>query len=112
MPKAGEELVYFTLKASGETGIGKIKTTARSSGDSSTENLEIDVRDPNARATNSTMHLVEGGKTLRTEFALVGRPGTNEVVVEASTIPPIDLDYRLGYLIQLRETARARETDL
>ena len=100
VPKAGEELVYFTLKASGETGIGKIKTTARSSGDSSTENLEIDVRDPNARATNSTMHLVEGGKTLRTEFALVGRPGTNEVVVEASTIPPIDLDYRLGYLIR------------
>ena len=97
-PKAGEQLVYFTLKASEATGIGKIRTVAKSSGDSSTEDLEIDVRDPNARATNSSIHLVEGGKTFVTQFGLVGRPGTNEVVVEASTIPPIDLDYRLGYL--------------
>ena len=98
--KAGEELAYFTLKASGAPGIGKIKTLARSTGDSSAEDLEIEVRDPNVRATNSTMHLIEGGKTLVSEFKLVGRPGTNEVVVEASTIPPIDLDYRLGYLVR------------
>ncbi|MBR1538703.1 MAG: alpha-2-macroglobulin [Bacteroidales bacterium] len=97
-PKAGEELVYFTLKASGETGIGKIRTVAKSSGDSSAEDLEIDVRDPNPRSTNSMIKLIEGGKTLSSRFALAGRPGTNEVVVEASTIPPIDLDYRLRYL--------------
>ena len=99
-PKAGEQLAYFTLKASGNEGIGKIKTVAKSSGDSSTEDLEIEIRDPNARATNSQMHLVDGGKTFKSTFPLVGRPGTNEVVVEASTIPPIDLDYRLGYLIR------------
>ena len=98
-PKAGEEVVYFTLKAAGEAGIGKIHTVAKSSGDSSAEDLEIDIREPNPRATNSQMVLVDGGKSVRMPFALVGRPGTNEVNVEASTIPPIDLDYRLGYLI-------------
>lgn len=97
-PKAGEQLVYFTLKASEATGIGNIRTVARSSGDSSAEDLEIDVRDPNPRSTNSMIKLIEGGKTLSSRFALAGRPGTNEVVVEASTIPPIDLDYRLRYL--------------
>ena len=99
LPQAGEKLVYFTLKASDVTGIGKIKTVAKASGDSSTEELEIDVRDPNPRSTNSMVKLVEGGKSVTVPFTLAGRPGTNEVNVEASTIPPIDLDYRLGYLM-------------
>ena len=98
-PKAGEQLVYFTLKASDAAGIGKIRTVAKSSGDSSAEELEIDIRESNPQTTNSLMKLVEGGQSLKVPFALAGRPGTNEVVVEASTIPPIDLDYRLGYLI-------------
>ena len=96
--KAGEQLVYFTLQAADATGIGKIKTVAKGGGDSSTEELEIDVRDPNPRSTNSMVKLVEAGKSVKVPFALAGRPGTNEVDVEASTIPPIDLDYRLGYL--------------
>ena len=97
-PKAGEQLAYFTLKASEAAGIGKIRTVARSSGDSSAEELEIDIREANPRTTNSLVQLVEGGKTVKTNFALAGRAGSNEVVVEASTIPPIDLDFRLGYL--------------
>ena len=94
----GDQLVYFTLKAGSAAGIGKIKTVAKSSGDSSTESLEIDVRDPNPRTTNSLVQLVEAGKSVKVPFALAGRPGTNEVNVEASTIPPVDLDFRLGYL--------------
>ena len=97
-PKAGEQLVYFTLKAADAAGIGKIHTVARSSGDSSAEDLEIEIRESNPRTTNSLVQLVEAGKTVNVPFALAGRPGTNEVDVEASTIPPVDLEYRLGYL--------------
>ena len=96
--QAGDQLVYFTLKGASAAGIGKIKTVAKSSGDSSTEELEIDVRDPNPLTTNSVVKFVEGGKSIKVPFNLAGRPGTNEVNVEASTIPPIDLEYRLGYL--------------
>ena len=96
--EAGDQLVYFTLKAGATAGIGKIRTVAKSTGDSSAESLEIDVRDPNPRSTNSLVQLVDAGKTVKVPFALAGRPGTNEVNVEASTIPPIDLDYRLRYL--------------
>ena len=98
LPKAGEDLVYFTLKADAATGIGKIHTEAKGAGDRSAEDLEIDVRDPNPVTTNSSVRLVEGGKNLKTSFTLAGRPGTNSVTVEASTIPPVDLDYRLSYL--------------
>ena len=99
LPKAGEDLVYFTLKASDVAGIGKLHTVAKGGGDSSAEDLEIDIREPNTRTTNSVVKIIEGGKTLKLPFALAGRPGTNEVSVEASTLPPMDLDYRLGYLI-------------
>ena len=97
-PRSGEFLVYFTLKAAAEAGVGKIRTVARAAGDSAGEELEIDVRDPNPRSTNSVVKLLEGGRSLSMPFALAGRPGTNEVKLEASTIPPVDLDYRLGYL--------------
>jgi uncharacterized protein YfaS (alpha-2-macroglobulin family) len=98
MGKAGEEIVFFTLKASDVAGIGKIHTVAKGAGDSSAEDLEIDVREPNVRTTNSVVKLIEGGKTVKIPFNLAGRPGTNEVNVEASTIPPVDLEYRMEYL--------------
>ena len=98
LPQAGEALAYFTLKADAATGIGKIHTEAKGAGDRSAEDLEIDVRDPNPVTTNSLVKLVEGGKSVKIPFTLAGRVGTNTVMVEASTIPPIDLDYRLSYL--------------
>ncbi|MCR5709331.1 MAG: alpha-2-macroglobulin [Bacteroidales bacterium] len=97
-PKAGEELAFFTLKSDGTAGLGKVKCTVKGGGDSSSETVELDVRESNPRVTNAVVKLVEGGKTINLPFALAGRPGTNEVVVEASTIPPIDLEYRMGYL--------------
>lgn len=98
LQQAGEKIVYFTLKAGSEEGVAKIKTVAKGAGDTSTEDLEIDVRDPNPMTANSKVMLVEGGKTVNAEFPLAGRPGTNSVSVEASAIPPVDLDYRLDYL--------------
>ncbi len=98
LPKAGEALAYFTLKADAATGIGTIHTVAKGAGDSSSEDLEIDVRDPNPVTTNSQVKLVEGGKSVKVPFTLAGRPGTSFVSVEASTIPPVDLDFRLSYL--------------
>ncbi|MBR0534627.1 MAG: alpha-2-macroglobulin [Bacteroidales bacterium] len=98
LPKAGEALAYFTLKADASTGIGTIHTVAKGGGDSSAEDLEIDVRDPNPVTANSIVKLVEGSQSLKIPFTLAGRAGTNFVAVEASTIPPVDLDYRLSYL--------------
>ena len=98
LPKAGEKLVYFRLKASGTTGVGKLSAVARAAGESSEEDLEIDVRESNPRVTNSLVRLIDGGASVKLPFSLAGRPGTNSVSVEASTIPPVDLDFRLGYL--------------
>ncbi len=96
--KAGEEVVLFKLKAGSEEGIAHINVTASGAGDVSKQTIEIDVRDPNPLTTNSESKLVEAGKKASFDFPLAGRPGTGSVKVEASTIPPVDLDYRLNYL--------------
>jgi len=43
----GEQVVTFRLKAGRQTGIGKVRVTAASSGDNSASEIEIDVREPN-----------------------------------------------------------------
>lgn len=96
--KAGEYMAYFNLKASPKSGIAKVKSVAKGGGDSSTETIEIDVRDSNPVTTSSMTALIEGGKTSKITYQMAGIPGSNQVKVEASVIPPIDMDFRLGYL--------------
>ena len=97
--KAGDQIVFFNVKASSGEGVGKVKATATCKGESSVEDLEIQVRDPNPLTTNSVAKVIEPGKTVTVDFQLAGRVGTNEAKVEASSIPSIDLDHRLNYLV-------------
>lgn len=41
--RSGEEVVSFRLKVNTRTGIGKVRVTATSSGDSSATEIELDV---------------------------------------------------------------------
>lgn len=98
--RAGEEVVNFKLKSGSEEGVARIKVTARNGSDVSVENIEIDVRNPNPPVTTMVSKLVDGGVRTSLELASAGRPGTNAVNVEASTIPPINLGNHLNYLIE------------
>lgn len=97
-PKSGEYMAFFNLKASSKSGMAKVTSVAKGGGDSSTETIEIDVRDSNPVTTSSMTALLESGKTTRVTCQMAGMPGSNKVKVEASVIPPIDMDFRLDYL--------------
>ena len=97
--ETGDKIVYFRLKAKSAEGIGKISVTASTTGDSAAESLEIDVRDPNPRVSTSLVEIVEPGKTYKASFALAGISGTNEAVLEISSLPPLNLGERLKYLL-------------
>lgn len=96
--EVGEQIVYFSLKAAQKEGIATINTSAKSSNDTSEEDLEIDVRNPNPLTTSSKVILLEKGQSIKEIYQLVGASGTNTAKVEATTLAPIDLDFRLGYL--------------
>ena len=99
MNKADEQVVNFFLKATDAEGVAHIKVKAEGAGDVSVSDVEIAVRNPNPPVTYSTSVLIDGGNKTSLDFKPVGVQGSATVRVEASTIPPMDLERRLGYLI-------------
>ena len=97
--KAGQELSYFEIKVGDKTGIAHVATTAESSSDKSSNVIEIDVLNPNPEVTRGQTVLLPGGSSKELKVDLFGTPGTNSVQLELSTIPAIDLQSRLRYLI-------------
>ena len=92
----GEQVVTFRLKAGRQTGIGKVRVTAASSGDNSASEIEIDVREPNPYVTTSEDRILQPGETVRVKPLKAS--GTARL--ELSSIPPIDLSRRLEYLVR------------
>lgn len=97
--KNDEKLVLFDLKVKGTPGIAKIKITASGGGHSASYDMELDVRNPNPYETAASDYFIEPGKTLSQAYSPFGVAGSNSGMLEVSTIPPISLEERLGYLI-------------
>ncbi|MFT4759668.1 MAG: hypothetical protein ACI9XO_002496 [Paraglaciecola sp.] len=96
----GEEMVYFDLKIGERVGIANFKITAKGGGETTTQDIEIQVRNPNPFITDLKESVVEAGQTWEETFDAVGIMGTNKGILEVSNIPPIDLGKRLDYLIR------------
>jgi uncharacterized protein YfaS (alpha-2-macroglobulin family) len=97
--QTGDKMVFFRLKASEAENIGKITVVANATGDSSSETLEINIRNPNPYTTTSFVEVVEAGKTYSGKLNLVGIKGTNSASIEVSSIPPLNISERLKFLI-------------
>lgn len=96
LSQSGEEVVTFRLKVNKETGVGKVRVTATSSGDSSVSEIELDVREPNPYVTTSEDYMLEPGKTI----ALRPLKDTGNAKLELSSIPSADLTRRMEYLVR------------
>lgn len=92
----GEQVVTFRLKAGRQTGIGKVRVTAASSGDNSASEIEIDVQEPNPYVTTSEEHILQPGETV----SVKPLKASGTARLELSSIPPIDLSRRLEYLVR------------
>jgi len=97
--KSDEKLVSFDLKVKRQIGIAKVKILASGGGVSTSYEMELDVRNPNPYQTDGKDYYVDAGKELKNNYTAIGIPGTNSGVIELSTIPPVNLDERLNYLI-------------
>lgn len=97
--KNDEKIVVFNLKVKNMTGIGKAKIIATGGGHTTTYEIELDVRNPNPYQTSVNDFFVDGGKELKQNYAATGLKGTNSGMLELSTIPPVNLEERLHYLI-------------
>jgi uncharacterized protein YfaS (alpha-2-macroglobulin family) len=96
----GEDMVYFDLKVGEKTGIAKFKITANGAGEQAKQDIEISVRNPNPYVTNVYDGLMQGNQSWSQAYKPIGTPGTNSVILEVSSIPPLKLGERLRYLLQ------------
>ncbi len=96
----GDKMAYFDLVVSEKIGIATVKIIAKSGKYKAEYDVELDVRLPNPRITKVIDGIIEPGKTWTSNYQPVGILGTNNGVVEVSSIPSLNLENRLKYLIR------------
>lgn len=92
--------IDFDLEVKGMLGIAAVEVTASSGNYSSTDVIEIDVRNANPPVTRSLEAILEAGKSWNGNIIPAGMEGTNSATLEISSMPPINLGQRLKYLLQ------------
>ena len=95
-----ETIVYVEVAADKALGSGKVNITATSGKHKAVYDINMDVRPSNPRMVSVEDELLEENKSWVVDYKPLGMLGTNESVLELSTLPPLNLDQRTSYLIR------------
>lgn len=98
--QAGEQMTYFQVTAPNNVGVAKVKIIAQSGSEKTVYDVEMEIRNPNPYVTNVVSATIQPKQSWSSKYAPIGMVGTNAGAVEVSSIPPINLNKRLSYLIQ------------
>lgn len=98
--KSGSQDISFPFKVANQIGAAKLKVTATSGNYKADYQLELSVRNPNAPENNLLNETIDPGKSWPINVEPLGIKGTNNISLELSSFPGIDLSRRLNYLIQ------------
>ena len=91
---------YFNLKVAKTTGSGKVTITANSGLETATHEITLESRSPNAPQTQVKLFTLEKGKEYEEALNIFGMKGTNTASLEIATVPSMNLEKRLQYLIR------------
>ncbi|WP_197085535.1 alpha-2-macroglobulin [Cellvibrio sp. pealriver] len=95
----GDAIANLQLKVNDRIGKGHVKITARSGNEIATQEIYIDSRAANPPTTVWENKLLQPGETWTSPLQQNGMIGTNNASLEVSTLPPLNLEQRLDYLI-------------
>ncbi|MDB4835412.1 MG2 domain-containing protein, partial [Cyclobacteriaceae bacterium] len=98
--KPGEQLVTFKVKVKNSLGAAKVKIKGTGNGKVSLHEIDVEVRSPNPEIIKTFDKVLSSGEEWTSSVTKFGVKGTNELTLEVSTLPSINLDKRLNYLIQ------------
>ena len=97
--RPGDDIVSFALKTTGAIGQGEVRFKASSGSERVEDAIFIPVLASNPLITHTTRLEVKPGQTVRQEVVPFGLENTNQVTLEASSLPPLNLEKRLDFLI-------------
>ncbi len=95
-----EKMAYFNLAVGSITGIGKVQIVATSGKEKSVYDVEIDMTNPNPVTNTFTDVILEPNSAKTISWKTFGVSGSNKAKLEVSSMPIINLNGRLLYLIQ------------
>ncbi len=98
--KTGDQLVTFDLDVAKTIGNAKVEIIARSGNKIAKHSIDVEVRLPNPPLTKSYNKVINPNESWETNFELSGIKSTNKAYLEVSSIPAINLEERLQYLIK------------
>lgn len=95
--KNGEKVVYFKARINKQTGVSTIRTEAGSGDENAVVVEDITVRIPNPRITTVEEKEAKAGETVAFNTSITGDEPVS--TLEISSIPPLNLEQRLTYLL-------------
>ena len=98
--ETGEQMAYFDVRVKPNTGIGKVKLIASSGGEKADYEVELEIRNPNPPVTSVSELTLSPGQQWKTTAYPIGLAATSTAVVEISSVPSMNLQKRLNYLIE------------
>ena len=98
--KIGDKVVNFDLLVASKIGIATVEVIAKSGSNIAKYEIELDVRNPNPAIVEVSENIINNNKSWKTNLNKIGIDGTNSAYIEISSIPSIDLENRLQYLIK------------
>jgi alpha-2-macroglobulin len=97
--KPSDAITSLRLKVNDRIGKGRIKITATSGDESATQEIFIDSRPANPPTVVWESKLLAPGEEWQVPLEAQGMAGTNTANIEVSSLPPLNLEKRLSYLI-------------
>jgi uncharacterized protein YfaS (alpha-2-macroglobulin family) len=98
--ETGEQMIYFDVRVKPNVGIGKVKLLAGSGAEKADYEVELDIRNPNPPVTRVTEMTLSAGQQWKTTASPIGVAATSTAVLEISSLPSMNLQKRLNYLIE------------
>ncbi|PKB42866.1 hypothetical protein AX016_1041 [Cellulophaga sp. RHA19] len=95
-----EKMAYFVLKVSDFKGIGKVVVEASGNGEKASFEIPIDVVNPNPVTADASNYIIDPNSRKTINLETFGVAGTNTASIELSTLPPMNFNGRMQYLIR------------
>jgi len=98
--QAGDQVVFFDIETRPELGKGTIKVQAVSGEYKAVYDIELNILPRNPQTVLAEEKILEAGESWMVDYQPLGLYGRNSGMVEVSTLPPLNLEQRLNYLIE------------
>lgn len=97
--ETGDKVIYFKVKVGSKVGHEKVEIKATGGGETATETINIEIRNPNPPVLMSSQAIVSSKDTAALNLSIESPQPSDWVKLEVSRMPGIDLSKNMAFLM-------------